>query len=95
MNQKMLVRSFWSIFLVVYLIVGYVRQTVFVRTEWALDTTLWDKFVSYYLSSFILNIVPAFIIALILGFFLNYYMSNRSLKNVNEKQSNTKDKRKR
>ncbi len=78
MSQKMIVRSFWSILIVVYFIVGYVRQVLFVRTEWALDATLWDKFVTCYLSSFILNIVPAFVIALILGFVLHYYMTNRS-----------------
>ncbi len=78
MSQKMIVRSFWSILLVVYLIVGYVRQTLFVRTEWAPDATVWDKFASYYLDGFILNFVPAFVIALILGFVLNYYMTNRS-----------------
>ena len=78
MSQKMIVRSFWSILLVVYFIVGYVRHALFVRTEWAIDATLWDKFASYYLSHFISNIVPAFVIALIIGFILNYYMTNRS-----------------
>lgn len=81
MSQKMIVRSFWSILLVVYLIVGYVRQAMFVRTEWAPDATILDKFASYYLDGFILNIVPAFVIALILGFVLNYYMTNRSSSN--------------
>lgn len=100
MSQKMIVRSFWSILLVVYLIVGYVRHALFVRTEWALDATLWDKFASYYLNGFILNFVPAFVISLILGFVLNYYMTNRSNSNgkqsiANGKQSIPNGKRKR
>lgn len=86
MSQKMIVRSFWSIFLVVYFIVGYIRQAIFVKID---DATLWDKFVTIYVRGFILNIVPAFIIALILGFVLNYYMTNRS-KSV---QSSTKHKK--
>lgn len=97
MSQKMIVRSFWSILLVVYLIVGYVRQTLFVRTEWAPDASAWDKFASYYLDGFILNFVPAFVIALILGFVLNYYMTTRSssIASSKGKQSNSNGKGKR
>lgn len=97
MSQKMIVRSFWSILLVVYLIVGYVRQTLFVRTEWAPDASVWDKFASYFLDGFILNFVPAFVIALILGFVLNYYMTNRLSSNASSKgkQSNSNGKGKR
>jgi|GEM_PF-6646742 len=78
MSQKMIVRSFWSILLVAYFIVGYVRNALFVRTEWAVDATFIDKFVSYYFKGFILNFVPAFLIALLLGFLINYYVTNKT-----------------
>lgn len=56
--------------IVAFFLVGYIRNTVFVKIDWINGATTWDKFREYYIRTFSANILPALIIALIPTFIL-------------------------
>ena len=52
-------------FIIAYLIVGYLKNTMFVRIHWVEDVTIYDKAREYYIRTASNNIMPSFIIAMI------------------------------
>lgn len=64
MNKtKKLAIIFTVSFIVGYLIVGYIINTMFVEIDWVENVTIWHKLKEYYIRTFFQNIIPALIIA--------------------------------
>lgn len=57
--------SFVIAFILAYLAVGYIRNTMFVAIDWVEGATVWNKLREYYMRTYALNIVPSLIIALV------------------------------
>lgn len=61
-NKKIII-TFIISFIIAFFIVGYVKNTMFVSICWVDGVTIWDKFEEYYIRTFSLNLIPAFVIA--------------------------------
>lgn len=57
--------TFLISFIIAYLIVGYVKNGMFVGIKWDENATLLDKLREYYVRTAFTNIIPTFIIAII------------------------------
>jgi putative effector of murein hydrolase LrgA (UPF0299 family) len=53
-------------FIIAYLVVGYVKNGMLVGIRWVENVTIWDKLREYYIRTASTNIIPTFIIAIIL-----------------------------
>ncbi|WP_238886221.1 hypothetical protein [Clostridium sp. YIM B02551] len=62
--------TFISSLLCTYLIVGYVKSTVFAAIHWVEGVTIWDKLREYYVRTFNQNIIPSIILAVLLTTFI-------------------------
>ncbi|MBL4931219.1 hypothetical protein [Clostridium paridis] len=62
--------TFISSLLCTYLIVGYVKSTVFAAIHWVEGVTIWDKLREYYVRTFNQNIIPSIILAVLLTAFI-------------------------
>ncbi|MFL0270159.1 hypothetical protein [Candidatus Clostridium radicumherbarum] len=56
--------------IIAFFLVGYTRNSMFVKIDWVAGATIWDKFREYYIRTFSSNILPSLIIALIPTFIL-------------------------
>ncbi|MDD7794144.1 hypothetical protein [Clostridium sp. 'White wine YQ'] len=70
--------TFISSLIITYLIVGYVKSTVFAAIHWIEGVTIWDKLREYYIRTFDQNIIPAIILAVLLTAFIMYVGRKRN-----------------
>lgn len=72
-KKKKLMYVFLISFMVGYMIVGYVINTMFIHIDWVENVTIWQKLKEYYIRTFFQNLIPTSIIAgivtLIFGLF--------------------------
>jgi len=71
MNKKKTILIFIISFIFAFIIVGYVRNTLFVLIDWIDDVTIWQKLNEYYVRTFFSNIIPSFIIAIVSTFLIS------------------------
>ncbi len=57
--------SFIVFFTIAYLITGYVMNNTFAHIHWIEEATIIDKLKEYYIRTFSVNIIPAFVLAII------------------------------
>jgi hypothetical protein len=70
-NSRKLNIIFIVSFIIAFFIVGYVRNTMFIAIDWVEGATIWSKFREYYIRTFFTNIIPAFIIAIVVTFIIS------------------------
>lgn len=73
MKTKKVIITFIVSFIVSYLIVGYVKNGMFVGIKWDEDITIWDKLREYYIRTASTNILPSGILASIATCIINYH----------------------
>jgi len=65
-------------FIIAFFIVGYIKNTMFRAICWVAGVTNWDKFREYYIRTFLDNIIPSFILAIISTSILCFAGRNKS-----------------
>jgi hypothetical protein len=77
-NKTKIIITFTLSLVISFFIVGYIKHTMFVATDWVEGVTIWNKFRVYYIRTFSANIIPSFIIAIIFTSVINFINRNRS-----------------
>jgi hypothetical protein len=78
MNKKTRIAKTFVLSLVIsYFIVGYIKNTMFVAIDWVEGVTIWSKFSEYYTRTFSENIIPSFILAVIITIIISLINRNR------------------
>jgi hypothetical protein len=60
-----------------YLIVGYIRNTMFIVIDWVPGATIWGKLYVYYIWSFTSNAPATLIVALISTIVISIYIKRK------------------
>ena len=77
MNKKTKVLiTFILSFVITFIIVVYIKNTVFARIDWVKDVTIWGKLHWYYVYTFWANFFPALFLSIIITFV--YYLLGRN-----------------
>ena len=78
-NKKIII-TFIISFIIAFFVVGYAKSNIGVAICWVENVTIWDKFEEYYIRTFSLNLIPAFIIASISSIIVYRINRNKGFK---------------
>lgn len=79
-KNKKIITTFIISFIIAFFVVGYAKSNIGVAICWVEDVTIWDKFEEYYIRTFSLNLIPAFIIASISSIIAYRINKNKGIK---------------
>lgn len=63
MKKKIIICA--SVFVITYLVVGYIRNEVFVAIDWVDNVTIWQRLNEYYIRTFFGNLIITSILSAI------------------------------
>lgn len=79
MNRKIQVITTFILSLIIsFLVVGYIRNIMFVEIDWVNGVTLWDKFRVYYFDNLFSDSIPSLIIAVALTGIIRFISRSRN-----------------
>lgn len=75
-----LISRFLFMFIISFVIVGYVKNGFMVKIDWVADATLWSKLKWYYGYNFTSSLIPSLILALIINFIYHLIIRKKVIK---------------